>query len=64
MVSIDYPKVLYDVSPDDFRVPDADHTTYEMSSRVQIGVSPVQQSLTYLIALVTDTGLIVQQFSL
>ncbi|CAF4513162.1 unnamed protein product, partial [Rotaria magnacalcarata] len=39
MVSSQYPKVFYDVSPDDFKILDDDHV-YKMNSTIQRTISP------------------------
>jgi hypothetical protein len=57
-----YPKVLYDVSPHDFKIINDDHQ-YRMSSKVNACTSPTLQWQIYWPS-VNESGLIVQQVSL
>lgn len=62
MVSNSYQKVLYDVSPEDFKILDDDHV-YKMSSEINTFISSSQYRHIYW-STVAESGLITQQVSL
>lgn len=62
MISSRYPKVLYDVSPDDFKIGDEDDV-YKMSSEIN-RVIPLRSNRQIYWMTVSESGLIVQQVSL
>ncbi|CAF3598694.1 unnamed protein product, partial [Rotaria sp. Silwood2] len=62
MVSSPYRKVLYDVSPHDFKILDNDHI-YEMNSEINHSISSSSYRHIYW-STVAESGLITQQVSL
>ncbi len=62
MIRIQYPKVLYDVSPRDFKILDDDHV-YKMSSEINSSTSSSSYHHIYW-STVAESGLITQQVSL
>ncbi|CAF4710179.1 unnamed protein product [Rotaria sp. Silwood1] len=62
MVSSSYPKVLYDVSPRDFKILDDDHI-YKMNSEINSSISSASYRHIYW-STVDESGLITQQVSL
>lgn len=62
MISTHYPKVLYDVSPHEFKIVDDDEL-YQMSSEINRSVSTVWNCQIYW-SIVAESGLIAQQISL
>ena len=62
MILTHYPKVLYDVSPHEFKIPD-DDDLYQMSSEINRSVSSVWNRHVYW-STVAESGLIAQQLSL
>ncbi|CAF0882195.1 unnamed protein product [Adineta steineri] len=62
MVSVKYQKVLYDVSPHDFKILDDDHV-YKMSSEINHSISSSSYRHIYW-STVAESGLITQQVSL
>jgi hypothetical protein len=62
MTTSQYQKVLYDVSPDDFKILDDDHV-YRMSSKINPSISSSSYRHIYW-STVAESGLITQQVSL
>jgi hypothetical protein len=62
MLSTGYEKVLYDVSPHEFKILDDDHV-YKMNSEINHSISSSSYRHIYW-STVTESGLITQQVSL
>lgn len=62
MISNRYQKVLYDVSPDDFKILDDNHV-YKMNSEINPSISSSSYRQIYW-STVAESGLITQQVSL
>jgi hypothetical protein len=63
MLSTQYQKVLYDVSPYDFKILDDDHV-YQMCSEINHSISSSSSYSHIYWSKVTETGLLTQQVSL
>ncbi len=62
MNTVQYQKVLYDVSPHDFQILDDDHV-YKMTSEINHSISASSSRQLYW-STVAESGLITQQVSL
>ena len=62
MISTSSPKVLYDVPPHEFCVPDDNHR-YQMNSKIDSGLSSTSKCQSYW-STVAESSLIAQQVSL